>query len=161
MEFSSSPPASRRLHLDDDDDELNVVAQSPYFTQATQVVERPTSKKPPPVASSSPKSIVEVPASSPFRPQALQQRGRLANLMAPAGTAFRAPARQTLPITQSAPKRDFIMISDDELNAPIYAGGDSSDDNEQPSRGDIRPSSFQPKEPKASMGKTVSYLETS
>jgi SWI/SNF-related matrix-associated actin-dependent regulator 1 of chromatin subfamily A len=160
MEFSSSPPASRRLHLDDDDDELNVVAQSPYFTQATQVVERPTSKKPPPVASSSPKSIVEVPASSPFRPQALQQRGRLANLMAPAGTAFRAPARQTLPITKSAPKRDFIMISDDELNAPIYAGGDSSDDNEQPSRGDIRPSSFRPKEPKASMGKTVSYLET-
>jgi SWI/SNF-related matrix-associated actin-dependent regulator 1 of chromatin subfamily A len=80
--------------------------------------------------------------------------------MAPAGTAFRAPARQTLPITKSAPKRDFIMISDDELNAPIYAGGDSSDDNE-PSRGDIRPSSFQPKEPKASMGKTVSNVETS
>jgi SWI/SNF-related matrix-associated actin-dependent regulator 1 of chromatin subfamily A len=161
MEFSSSPPASHRLHLDDDDDdELNVVAQSPYFTQATQVVERPTSKKLPPVASSSPKSIVEVPASSPFRPQALQQRGRLANLMAPAGTTFRAPARQTLPITKSAPKRDFIMISDDELNAPIYAGGDSSDDNE-PSRGDIRPSSFQPKEPKASMGKTVSNVETS
>lgn len=48
------------------------------------------------------------------------------------------------------------MISDDELDAPIYAGGDSSDDDEQPSRGDIRPSSFQPKEPKMSVGKTVS-----
>ena len=148
MEFSSSPPASRRqLNLDDDDDdELSVVAQSPYFTQPTQVVERPTSR-PPPVANSSPRSIVEVPASSPFRPQALQQRGgRLANLMAPAGTAFRAPARQALPIQKTAPKRDFIMISDDELDAPMYAGGDSSE-NEQPSRGDIRPSSFRPKEP--------------
>ena len=41
------------------------------------------------------------------------------------------------------------MISDDELDAPIYAGGDSSDDDE-PSRGDIRPSSFQPKELKTS-----------
>jgi SWI/SNF-related matrix-associated actin-dependent regulator 1 of chromatin subfamily A len=86
--------------------------------------------------------------------------------MAPAGTAFRAPARQTLPITKTAPKREFIMISDDELDAPIYAGGDSSDDDEQPSRGDIRPSSFKPREPKTTnaaaggqsrAGKAVSY----
>lgn len=170
MEFSSSPPAGRRrLNLDDDDeDEISVVAQSPYFTQPTQVVERPTSR-PPPVATSSPRSIVEVPASSPFRPQALQQRGgRLANLMAPAGTTFRAPARQVLPIQKTAPKREFIMISDDELDAPIYAGGDSSDDDLQPSRGDIRPSSFRPKEPTTTTnsataaqqrgGKTVSLL---
>jgi SWI/SNF-related matrix-associated actin-dependent regulator 1 of chromatin subfamily A len=87
--------------------------------------------------------------------------------MAPAGTAFRAPARQTLAITKTAPKREFVMISDDELDAPIYAGGDSSDDDE-PSRGDIRPSSFQPKESKTSnsaagsqprAGKPVSYSE--
>ncbi|KAK4129538.1 hypothetical protein N657DRAFT_652897 [Parathielavia appendiculata] len=155
MEFSSSPPAShRRLHipLEDDDDELSVVAQSPYFTQPTQVVERLNPRKPPP-ATSSPKSIVEVPASSPFRPQAAQQRGgRLASLMAPAGTTFRAPARQPFAIAKTAPKREFIMISDDELDAPIYAGGDSSDDDEQPSRGDIRPSSFRPKEPKTTSG---------
>jgi SWI/SNF-related matrix-associated actin-dependent regulator 1 of chromatin subfamily A len=44
------------------------------------------------------------------------------------------------------------MISDDELDAPIYAGGDSSDDDKQPSRGDIRPSSFLRKEPITSNG---------
>ncbi|KAL2127483.1 hypothetical protein VTI74DRAFT_10645 [Chaetomium olivicolor] len=44
------------------------------------------------------------------------------------------------------------MISDDELDAPIYAGGDSSDDEEEISRGDIRPSSFQRKEPKTTNG---------
>ncbi|KAL2154885.1 hypothetical protein VTH82DRAFT_3561 [Thermothelomyces myriococcoides] len=151
MEFSSSPPTNRRLlslvEEEDDEDELTVVTQSPYFTQPTQVVERPTPSLQA-VAPSSPKSIIEVPASSPFRPQALQQRrGPLANLMAPAGTTFRPPAQKPLPMTKSAPKREFVMISDDELDAPIYAGGDSSDDDE-PSRGDIRPSSFRPKEPK-------------
>lgn len=166
MEFSSSPPAGRRRLNLGDEDEDEIVAQSPYFTQPTQVVERPSSR--PPVATSSPRSIVEVPASSPFRPQALQQRGgRLANLMAPAGTTFRAPARQVLPIQKTAPKREFIMISDDELDAPIYAGGDSSDDDLQPSRGDIRPSSFRPREPTTMNrataaqqrgGKTVSLL---
>ncbi|KAL2165230.1 hypothetical protein VTH06DRAFT_526 [Thermothelomyces fergusii] len=149
MEFSSSPPANRRLlglDEEDDEDELSMVTQSPYFTQPTQVVERSSPQVPPAVTS--PKSIIEVPASSPFRPQSLQQRrGPLANLMAPAGTTFRPPAQKPLPITKSAPKREFVMISDDELDAPIYAGGDSSDDDE-PSRGDIRPSSFQPKRPK-------------
>lgn len=159
MEFSSSPPATRRrFNLDEDEDELSIVEQSPYFTQPTQVVERPASRLPH-AANSSPKSIVEVPASSPFRPQSLQQRGgRIANLMAPAGTAFRAPARQVLPIQKTAPKREFIMISDDELDAPIYAGGDSSDEDEQPSRGDIRPSSFQPKEPETLNGTNGAQL---
>ncbi|KAH6650830.1 SNF2 family N-terminal domain-containing protein [Chaetomium tenue] len=155
MEFSSSPPAShRRFHIEDDDD-LSVVTQSPYFTQPTQIIGRSASRAPNPTTSS-PKSIVEVPASSPFRPQAAQQRGgRIANLMAPAGTAFRAPARQTLTNTKTAAKREFVMISDDELDAPIYAGGDSSDDDE-PSRGDIRPSSFQPKGLKTSNSTTGS-----
>ncbi|KAK4147693.1 SNF2 family N-terminal domain-containing protein [Dichotomopilus funicola] len=156
MAFPSSPPTiNRRLRLDDED-ELSTIEQSPYFTQPTQLVERPTQRSPT-IGSPSPKSIVEVPASSPFRTQALQERGgRLANIMAPAGTAFRAPARQALSITKTAQKRDFIMISDDELDAPIYAGGDSSDD--EPSRGDIRPSSFQPKEPKPSGTAAVSQL---
>lgn len=149
MEFSSSPPAGRRrLNLDDDDDELSIVEQSPYFTQPTQIVTQPASRLPQP-ATSSPKSIIEVPASSPFKPLA-QRPGRLASLMAPAGTTFRAPARQPLPIQKTTAKREFIMISDDELDAPIYAGGDSSDDDNQPSRGDIRPSSFRRKEPSAS-----------
>ncbi|KAL2261971.1 hypothetical protein VTK26DRAFT_2856 [Humicola hyalothermophila] len=150
MEFSSSsPPAGRRrLNLDDDDDELSVVEQSPYFTQPTQIVTQPPSRLPPP-APSSPKSIIEVPASSPYRPLA-QRPGRLATAMAPAGTVFRPPARQPIPIQKTAAKREFVMISDDELDAPIYAGGDSSDGDNQPSRGDIRPSSFRRKEPNAS-----------
>jgi SWI/SNF-related matrix-associated actin-dependent regulator 1 of chromatin subfamily A len=156
MEFSSSPPtASRLLSVCDDDlNESNVVSQSPYFTQPTQVVERPPSRAPT-VTPSSPKQIIEVPASSPFRPLAAEQRaGRIANLMAPAGTAFRAPTRQALPIQKSAPKRAFIEISDNELNAPIYAGGDSSDDEKEASRADIRPSSFAPKRLSISLGTT-------
>ncbi|KAK4240014.1 SNF2 family N-terminal domain-containing protein [Achaetomium macrosporum] len=146
MDFSSSPPrAHRLLNLDNGVDGLSVVSQSQYFTQPTQVVERPPA--------TSPKSIVEVPASSPLSGQAMHQRaGRIANLMAPAGTTFRAPARQVLPIQKTAPKREFIMISDDELDAPIYAGGDSSDDDMEPSRADIRPSSFRPKQLKTSHG---------
>lgn len=155
MEFSSPPSGRRRLHLDDEEDELSIVTESPYFTQPTQVLEKPGPRSQQQPATSSPRSIVEVPASSPFKPQALAQRaGRLANFMAPAGTTFRAPARKPISVPKSAPKREFIMISDDELDAPIYAGGDSSDDDAQASRGDIRPSSFRRREPDASNGAT-------
>ena len=152
MEFSSSSDFSRHTSrsvpdrrsrsdnlFDDieDDDDRSVISQSPYFTQPTQIVEQPTLKKPP-VAMSSPRSIVEVPASSPFKPQStLSKGGRLANFMAPAGTAFKAPIRQPV-------KREYIMISDDELDNPTYSRDDSSDDG-KPARGDIRPSSFRPK----------------
>ncbi|KAK0617929.1 SNF2 family N-terminal domain-containing protein [Bombardia bombarda] len=169
MAFSSSPIVARRSgpfvettpnakrrdrndHLDiidddDDDDQLSIVSQSPYFTQPTQIIEQPAlHPKPKPTLPSSPRSAVEVPASSPYRPppqSSTRPAGRLANLMAPAGTAFRAPAQQTATI-KSKNKREFVMISDDELDTPVYAG-DSSDDN-TPARGDIKPSSFQRKE---------------
>ncbi|KAK3341740.1 SNF2 family N-terminal domain-containing protein [Lasiosphaeria hispida] len=164
MDFSS-PPSLRGIKsksaldtpdFSDSDGELSIVSQSPYFTQPTQIVERPT-LKPQSSIESSPRSIIEVPASSPFKPQsALRNGGRLANLMAPAGTNFKAPAQkpaqkpsQKLAVTVKAGvKRDFIMISDDELNTPTYAGDDSSDDG-KPARGNIQPSSFRPKEPKA------------
>ncbi|KAK3942710.1 ATP-dependent helicase fft2 [Diplogelasinospora grovesii] len=156
---------------DDDEDELlSIVAKSPYFTQPTQIVTQPTQivdrtiLKPRGVTaasrsssklvsrSSSPaSSLVEIPASSPFKQPAPRLGGRLANLMAPAGTAFRAPIRPAAAAkasTSKAPaKADYIMISDDELDAPIYAGGDSSDDETQTMRGDIRPSSFKRKSP--------------
>ncbi len=76
--------------------------------------------------------------SPPLRPsrKAKQQpvvplrAGRLANIMAPAGTAFRSPAAQAA----AAKKPETILIpdSDDELDVPTYA--DSSDDG-QPARG--------------------------
>ncbi|KAL2271134.1 hypothetical protein VTJ83DRAFT_505 [Remersonia thermophila] len=155
MELSSPFDSCRRLRLDSDDDEPTIPTQSPYFTQPTQVVDRKASRNPP-AAPSSPNSIVEVPASSPFRPPAPPQRaGRFAHFMAPAGTAFKPPAARPLPVTKAGEKRPFIEISDDELDRPIYVG-DSSDDDEEPSRGDIRPSSFKPKEPNVTAGKAAS-----
>jgi SWI/SNF-related matrix-associated actin-dependent regulator 1 of chromatin subfamily A len=171
MTFSSSPAFAGRAsaaildsprygNLSDaieDDDKLSIVSQSPYFTQPTQIVERTTLK--PAVAStaSSPRSIVEVPASSPFKPlSALRTGGRLASVMAPAGTTFRAPPKVQQQTTRkiSAVERglkrpvDVIMISDDELDNLTYKKVDSSGD-ERPGRGDIKPSSFRPKEPKS------------
>ena len=155
MELSSPPHRlATDLHESDfsdfveDDQDTVLTSKSPYFTQPTQIVQRPTLKPKAPRAPS-PDPIVEVPASSPFRPHsALANGGRLANAMAPAGTAFRPPARIA---TDGSLKRSIIMISDDELDTPTYKRGDSSDDeNGRPARGDIRPSSFQAKKQKLS-----------
>lgn len=143
------------------DDDLSVVSQSPYFTQPTQIVERPALKpRPQPEIASSPRSIIEVPASSPFRPQsAARNAPRIASFMAPAGTTFRPPRRVVtceISDTGRGSKRpvEVIMISDDELDTPIYHK-DSSDD-ERPKRNDIRPSSFRPKELKPGPSSLVS-----
>ncbi|KAK4199103.1 SNF2 family N-terminal domain-containing protein [Triangularia verruculosa] len=158
MEFSSPPPAARRggLAFDDIEDD-EIVSESPYFTQPTQIVDRPTIR-PMSIAPSSPHSIIEVPASSPFRPQPIPQRtgGRLASAMAPPGTSFRPPASRNVSVASK--KREFVQISDGELDAPIYVGGDSSDDDTQPSRGDIRPSSFQRKEPSINVSTSSTSL---
>lgn len=156
MELSSPPHRlATDLHesdfsdfVEDEQDTLLTTSKSPYFTQPTQIVDRPTLKPKAPRAPS-PDPIVEVPASSPFRPHsALANGGRLANAMAPAGTAFRAPARVA---TDGSLKRSIIMISDDELDTPTYKRGDSSDaENGRSARGDIRPSSFQAKKQKLS-----------
>ncbi|KAF7548570.1 hypothetical protein G7046_g8621 [Stylonectria norvegica] len=94
------------------------------ITQPTQVLSRPTLA---PLRSSSPaSSIIEVPASSPF-----QQPKKLAPLgsrLAPAGTIFRPPPRQS--VTMKRPAEDPIsLISDDE-------------DDLTPPRGEIRPTTF-------------------
>ncbi|ORY66195.1 SNF2 family N-terminal domain-containing protein [Pseudomassariella vexata] len=170
---------SQRFEIDDDDlDELAdiIPCSSPYFmqptqiidqaTQPTQIVERRTTlqRSSPPVPET-PTSIVEVPASSPFRsmsPRAshslnqnqlsaiktqphgaktggLGTRG-LASLMAPAGTAFRAPFAPQPQRAQTVFKGPLLNTSDDDL-AKYYKREDSSGD-ETPMRGDIRPSSF-------------------
>ncbi|KAK0655675.1 SNF2 family N-terminal domain-containing protein [Cercophora newfieldiana] len=170
MAFSSSPAfagrsstaildSPRKGNVSDsmeDDDDLSIVSQSPYFTQPTQIVERTTLKPTAASMASSPRSIVEVPASSPFKPQsALRNGGRLASVMAPAGTAFRAPPKAQQPPMRkiSAVERgvkrpiEVIMLSDDDLDTPAYKKVDSSGD-ERPGRGDIKPSSFRAREPK-------------
>ncbi|KAK3496940.1 SNF2 family N-terminal domain-containing protein [Neurospora hispaniola] len=139
-----SPVPQRRTKPDldfideDDEDELSIVSQSPYFTQPTQIASQPTVKPREAAIPSSP-TVVEVPASSPFRQQSSNIGGRFASAMAPRGTSFKAPAAQSPPVKAGA-KRDYIMIDDDEFDKPLYAG-DSSDD-EGPARGDIQPSAF-------------------
>ncbi|POR31617.1 ATP-dependent helicase fft2 [Tolypocladium paradoxum] len=97
------------------------------ITQPTQILNRPNLTVP---ESSSPASIVEVPASSPFQHK---DPPRLGSRLAPAGTFFRPPAR---PAPAMAPKRPapepINLISDDE-------------DDQSPSRGDIRPTTFKAK----------------
>lgn len=99
-------------------------------TQPTQILGRPglglaTDR------SSSPASIIEVPASSPFQSK---ETSKLGSRLAPAGTFFRPPPRP--PPRSMAPKRPaadpISLISDDE-------------DDYTPPRGDIRPTTFKAK----------------
>ncbi|KAK5663342.1 hypothetical protein OQA88_3770 [Cercophora sp. LCS_1] len=155
MEYSSprrprNPPSTslagtpHNLRFSDyDDDQLSVISQSPYFeTQPTQILERPTLNPQPAAIASSPNSRIEVPVSSPCRPLSeLQKSSRLANSMAPAGTSFKPPP--TVELTRG-PKKPVIEIPD---SPPQYSLSSDSEDD-QPARGDIKPSSFGPKEPK-------------
>jgi len=122
-----------------------------HFTQPTQIVDRNT-------ALSSPDNItspeIQIPASSPFRPQATSSTnnlssapkvGRLASLMAPAGTSFRAPYSAVA--SRPAKKPVVIDLSDDD--GAQYKGGSS--DDESPSRGEIKPSTFLLKSKKFSL----------
>ncbi len=111
----------------------------PHITQPTQIVSRGT----PALNSGGQKSsIIQVAASSPTRPPVSQSPtsaasnkpgGKLANLMAPAGTAFRLP----MGVTKPPP---VIDISDDE--GPTYRGGSSDEDSQRNHRADIKPSTF-------------------
>jgi SWI/SNF-related matrix-associated actin-dependent regulator 1 of chromatin subfamily A len=123
---------------------------SRHFTQPTQIVDRNAPE-------SSPGNItspeVQIPVSSPFRPQptlitnnvpSAPKMGRLASMMAPAGTSFRAPYVAAAPRLVKKPV--VIDLSDDD--GPQYKGGSSDDDS--PSRGEIKPSNFIPKSNKFS-----------
>ncbi|CAK7267217.1 DNA-dependent ATPase fun30 [Sporothrix epigloea] len=169
---------------EDEEDELAGVGglvNSPYFTQPTQALtqratqptqllqkpittlrgdQRPLDKTPIDILSSSPpRSIIEVPASSPFRMSpnpksrpvptpapSLSARSRIASLMAPAGTEFRSPAQQAS--RQHGPSAGRLVPGfdddddDDALHKIISVEDSSDDDDDWRRRGDIRPSSF-------------------
>ncbi|KAI8965877.1 SNF2 family N-terminal domain-containing protein [Daldinia sp. FL1419] len=165
--YRAQSSSAAYIEIDDDDiDELandGVAHASPYFTQPTQIVNKATQptqiidRAPQlpssPVVPDTPRTAVEVPASSPFKaesqfrpPSALMKKHTAASkrglLMAPAGTSFRPPAMQK-PVQKagsSVSRRDYIDISDDDL-LEDYKKHHSSDDD-TPTRGDIRPSSF-------------------
>lgn len=122
--------------LDDDMDELagDTIPCSPGamlrnpnddMTQPTQILSTPR------LGSSSPGSIVEVPASSPFQKTS---RPSLGNRLAPAGTMFRPPPKpqQAQSIPAKRPSQAAIEIISD----------DDDDDEVEPSRGDIQPTTF-------------------
>lgn len=116
------------------------VSPPAYTTQPTQIINRNTQG---PSGSGQQPSIVQVAASSPARPSTstsspisadiAKSRGvAIASMMAPAGTSFRRP----MGIMKPPP---VIDLSDDE--GPVYRGG-SSEDELQPSRADIQPTTF-------------------
>lgn len=131
-----TPSLSRKLvQLDEDADELgDTVPCSPttflgkgdHITQPTQILSRQSQSQN--IASSSPASVVEVPASSPFQKR---EPPKFASRLAPAGTVFRPPAKpRPTPITMKRPAPEPIsLLSDDE-------------DDIDPPRGDIRPTDF-------------------
>ncbi|KAL1852784.1 hypothetical protein VTK73DRAFT_9158 [Phialemonium thermophilum] len=112
----------------DELDDINIPCSqsSPYFTQptqlvsrrtishqtqATQIISRTTLRSSSPPVASSPRSVVEVPASSPFQPKRPSAPpSRLGHLMAPPGTFFRAPTRPS----SVGQKRSFDTYSDND-----------------------------------------------
>ncbi|KFY16837.1 hypothetical protein V492_01056 [Pseudogymnoascus sp. VKM F-4246] len=125
---------------DDSGDDLfeGIVTESKHFTQPTQIID--TSAPGFNLAGTTREEVL-VPASSPFsgnaRSSPPQQNGpgRIASMMAPAGTAFKAPNGVQ---TQLAKTK---VIDLDENDGPTYQGG-SSDDEIQDSAADIKPSIF-------------------
>lgn len=189
------------ISFDDDDDDLGTdssLSPSPYFTQPTQIINRPTlggakvvsktgtqptqitnrpivglghaytEDSPSSRSDATPKSIrssspnkIEVPRSSPFKssppyqkptqPQRQRILGGMSSL-APAGTAFQRPNFLNKTTTSTAAKESpslkrKMSASSDELSSsakfPIRPDS-SSPERETP--GDIRRSSFQPRQ---------------
>ena len=120
---------------------LDPISSPAYVTQPTQIIPKVVPGQ------DSSQSIVQVAASSPARasntvspaPSKYSTGGRIANMMAPAGTAFRPPPGIRTAPTVVAAKPPIHNISDDDL--PLY--NDSSDEESQTSRkADIKPSTF-------------------
>lgn len=141
--------ASYNSSQDDGDDLFDDIDSSPpaHVTQPTQILDRTGIVISSPPRASQPGSSnpaeVQVMASSPFRPPQSERKrpmggrpnaGRLASVMAPAGTAFQLPHG----VQSTASKPQMIDLDDDD--GPTYKGGAS--DNEGANRADIKPTSF-------------------
>jgi len=138
-------------------------SNSRYETQPTQLIDRnatPLQQQSSPSASA-PRSVIQVPASSPlqqtasspFRPihhngassaapsgQKFPPPRNTGMSMAPAGTMFRPP-----PVVPVKPKPVYVIEDD----GPTYKGGSSDEDD---SGMNIKPSTFLPKSAQSSFG---------
>lgn len=157
---STSNSTGYNSEADSGDELFNGVVETPpakHFTQPTQIIDRSARLSSP---ASEPEPVVQIPASSPFRQEPRVQStnstqvgpsgGRLASLMAPAGTAYQPPIQR--PVAKPQSKPTIIDLSDDD--GPQYKGGSSDDDG--PSRAEIKPSSFGTKSNKSSFGGNAS-----
>ncbi|KAG5952264.1 hypothetical protein E4U53_001279 [Claviceps sorghi] len=105
-------------------------SREPDVTQPTQILNKPGLGLLDP--SSSPASIIEVPASSPF--QKRKEPSTFGSLLAPRGTLFRPPSRPSPSATKTKrpAENSVYLVSDDE-------------EDSSPPRGDIQPTSFKAK----------------
>ncbi|KAH8676834.1 SNF2 family N-terminal domain-containing protein [Tricladium varicosporioides] len=177
---TSASPADTETYNSENDsgDELfaGYIPDTPkhgYETQPTQIIDRTAQIAP--HSPTTPKTVVQVPASSPFsgrdsdtptqkssyfNPSAPPYKGLpphslLAASMAPAGTAYRPPhgiVNRPLP-AKPPPARGVIdLVGSDEDDGPKFLGGSSDSDNGARSRGDIIPSYFAPRSAETSFG---------
>lgn len=146
---------------------------SPYFTQPTQVVNRPTlgvNKKmetqatqivdrpvlgltskartaPAPASSPRSDSEIEVPASSPFQKQSRTSTpNQISSLMAPAGTFYRRPVNAPI-VSKGGPRSTPEKRKHNDISEDELNSSPrkraDSSSPERPARGDIQRSSFQ------------------
>ncbi|KAH6675494.1 family helicase/ATPase-like protein [Halenospora varia] len=179
---TSASPADTGAYNSENDsgDELfaGYVPDTPkhgYETQPTQIIDRTAQVAP--HSPATPKTVVQVPASSPFSGldsdtptqkssyfntsappyRSLPPHSLLAASMAPAGTAFRPPhgiVNRPPPARPSPTKGVIDLVGSDEDDGPKFLGGSSDSDNGARSRGDIKPSYFAPRSAESSFGGT-------
>ncbi|GKT83591.1 SNF2 family helicase [Colletotrichum tofieldiae] len=135
LSLSSSPPVGssavgtspvRGPRRGDDIDELasETIPCSPYQTQATQIVNRTSLASPSKphldlTSSPSSRSVVEVPASSPFQPTKKSSTSNYFSRLVPPGTRFQPPPKsQPTPRSLKRPSEEPVVVdsSDDENN---------------------------------------------
>ncbi|KAK6227250.1 SNF2 superfamily protein [Colletotrichum tabaci] len=134
LSLSSSPPVgssalgtspARGPNRGDDADELasETIPCSPYQTQATQIVSRsslasPTKSRLELSSSPSSRSVIEVPASSPFQPTGKSSTSAYFSRLVPPGTRFQPPTKsQPTPRSLKRPSEEPVIVdSSDEEN---------------------------------------------
>ncbi|KAJ0343808.1 hypothetical protein COL26b_008198 [Colletotrichum chrysophilum] len=137
--YKRSAPSSKAQHHSSDADELaETIPCSPFQTQATQIIKRNSQATQPtqplalqdPFSSPSSRSVIEVPASSPFqsKPPKPAVVSSYFNRLVPAGARFQSPATAK---TLKRPAEEPVVVDDS-----------SDEESDSKRRGDISRTSF-------------------